>query len=75
MARAASLLKEGVHPIKSIAAECGYSLVTNFYRDFKQVYGTSPMQMRLMLMEIPLLVDNWSSALRAHSFVRNQNKH
>ena len=55
MARAIALLKDGVIPIKNIAADCGYSLVTNFYRDFKIVYGTSPMQMRLMLMNTQLL--------------------
>jgi AraC-like DNA-binding protein len=46
MARAAALLKDGVIPIKTIAFNCGYSEVSNFYRDFKVVYGTSPMQMR-----------------------------
>jgi AraC family transcriptional regulator len=56
MARAAALLKDGVLPIKTIASNCGYSLLSNFYRDFKSVYGTSPMQMRLMLMGIQPLV-------------------
>jgi AraC-like DNA-binding protein len=51
MARAAKLLTDGVLPIKTIAFNCGYTLVTNFYRDFKSVYGTSPMRMRLMQMD------------------------
>lgn len=55
MRRAAELLKDGL-PIKSIAAYCGYSAVSNFYRDFKAVYDTSPLQMRLMLIDAPLLV-------------------
>jgi AraC-like DNA-binding protein len=55
MQRATELLKDGL-PIKTIAAYCGYSAVSNFYRDFKAVYGTSPMQMRLLLIGVPLLV-------------------
>ena len=51
MARAAGLLRESVLPIKAIASHCGYSLVTNFHRDFKKVYGTSPMQARLVQMK------------------------
>lgn len=54
MARAAELLKDCVMPIKTIASHCGYTVVTNFYRDFKNVYGISPMQMRLMHMNSQL---------------------
>ena len=50
MARAAELLKDRSIPIKRIAFSCGYSVVNNFYRDFKMVHGTSPMQMRLRHM-------------------------
>ena len=50
MARAAELLKDRSIPIKKIASGCGYTIVNNFYRDFKMVYGTSPMQMRLRHM-------------------------
>ena len=50
MARAAELLKDCSIPIKTIASSCGYTVVCNFYRDFKIVYGISPMQMRLMKM-------------------------
>ena len=46
MARAAELLKDGMIPIKVISAGCGYTVVSNFYRDFKMVHGTSPMRMR-----------------------------
>jgi AraC family transcriptional regulator, activator of mtrCDE len=47
MARAAELLKDRSIPIKTIAGNCGYTIVNNFYRDFKMVHGTSPMRMRL----------------------------
>jgi AraC-like DNA-binding protein len=50
MARAAELLKDRLLPIKTIASDCGYNEVSNFYRDFKSVYKTSPKQMRLMQM-------------------------
>ena len=50
MARAAEMLKDGALPIKTIASNCGYTEVTNFYRDFKHVYATSPRRMRLMQM-------------------------
>jgi AraC-like DNA-binding protein len=50
MARAAELLKDRLLPIKTIAFDCGYSEVSNFYRDFRIVYKTSPKQMRLMQM-------------------------
>lgn len=46
MTRAAELLKDSLIPIKMIAAHCGYGVVSNFYRDFKIVHGTSPKQMR-----------------------------
>jgi hypothetical protein len=54
MSRAADLLRDGVLPIKTIAFNCGYTEVSNFHRDFKNVYGTSPMQMRLMQMNTQL---------------------
>lgn len=50
MSRAAELLKDPVRPIKSIAFDCGYTVVNNFYRDFKRVHGVSPLQMRLRQM-------------------------
>lgn len=54
MAHAAELLKEGVLPIKTIASQRGYSVVSNFCRDFKIVYGVSPMQMRMSEMNTRL---------------------
>jgi transcriptional regulator GlxA family with amidase domain len=51
MSRAAALLGESMLPIKLVAHQCGYSAVNNFYRDFRKVYGTSPLQMRLMGMD------------------------
>ena len=50
MARAAQLLKNAAAPIKTIAADCGYTAASNFYRDFKRVHGISPRQMRLSHM-------------------------
>ena len=55
MARAAHLLNNVVLPIKTIASDCGYTVVSNFYRDFKRVYGTSPLKMRLVHLDIQLL--------------------
>ncbi len=54
MARAAELLKDCSIPIKTIASICGYTVVCNFYRDFKIVYGISPMQMRVMKMNLAM---------------------
>lgn len=50
MAQAAALLKDYVLPIKTIASRIGYSAVSNFYRDFKLVHGTSPVQLRRVHM-------------------------
>lgn len=47
MARANSLLTGSVLPIKTIAFDCGYTVVSNFYRDFKKIHGMSPLQTRL----------------------------
>jgi AraC-like DNA-binding protein len=46
MGQAAAMLADIVLPIKTIAHRCGYSAVSNFYRDFKMVHGTSPVQLR-----------------------------
>jgi AraC-like DNA-binding protein len=54
MARAAELLRDCSIPIKTIASRCGYTIVCNFYRDFKIVFGISPMQMRLMKMNLAM---------------------
>lgn len=50
MAQAAALLEDYVLPIKTIASRFGYSAVSNFYRDFKMVHGTSPVQLRRVHM-------------------------
>jgi len=50
MRRAAELLKDCVIPIKTIGVRCGYTVLSNFYRDFKIVHGTSPRQMRHLQM-------------------------
>lgn len=57
MARAAELLSSLGPPIKSIASDCGYSVVSNFYRDFMRVHGISPMQMRIRHMNVELPSD------------------
>jgi AraC-like DNA-binding protein len=73
MARAAELLKDYSIPIKTIASLCGYTLVNNFYRDFKAVHGTSPMQMRQMHMSL-LMHDDRFSALQAAMFTVPTNR-
>ncbi|MGN0182609.1 MAG: helix-turn-helix domain-containing protein [Candidatus Ornithomonoglobus sp.] len=35
--------------IKEIAAECGFSSVQSFERDFKKKYGQAPLQVRKLL--------------------------
>jgi len=47
MGRAAELVQDGTLPIKGIAYSCGYTDVSNFYRDFKQVHGITPVRMRI----------------------------
>ena len=46
MIRAADLVKQRARPIKQVALECGYSDISNFYRDFRKVHGTTPRQVR-----------------------------
>ena len=42
MEKAAELLKRTDWPVDQIAAEVGLSGKTNFYRQFKNLYGMSP---------------------------------
>ena len=46
MDRAAVLLADYGLAIKSIALDCGYDDISNFYRDFRKVHGTTPRQLR-----------------------------
>jgi two-component system response regulator YesN len=46
MSRAAELVSDPSVAIKRIALISGYSDVSNFYRDFKQVHGMSPRKFR-----------------------------
>ena len=46
MARAAELVKNTAIPVKTISFQCGYTALSNFYRDFKRVHGISPIRMR-----------------------------
>jgi AraC-like DNA-binding protein len=50
MIRAAALVKQNSQPIKQIALECGYSDVSNFYRDFRTVHAITPREVRLREM-------------------------
>ena len=54
-------------PIKTIASDCGYSVVNNFYRDFKSIYGTSPMQMRLSHKETICTIRDSRSQVRTRT--------
>lgn len=47
MVRAAELVKINSVSIKQIAVDCGYSDVSNFYHDFKNIHGTTPREARL----------------------------
>lgn len=47
MIRAAELVKQNAPSIKQIALDCGYTDVSNFYRDFKAVHGITPREVRL----------------------------
>ena len=66
MARAVELLKNDQLPIKTIASNCGYTEVSNFYRDFKSVYGTSPMQMRRMHLDTLCTIAGRRTRVRSH---------
>jgi len=46
MVQAAELLSDSSLAIKGIALVSGYSDVSNFYRDFKQVHGMTPQKLR-----------------------------
>jgi AraC-like DNA-binding protein len=46
MSKAAELLKDYARPIKDIALKCGYSDVSNFYRDFKNFHAVTPKELR-----------------------------
>jgi transcriptional regulator GlxA family with amidase domain len=44
---AAELVQQNSRSIKQIAFECGYSDVSNFYRDFRSVHAITPREARL----------------------------
>jgi len=46
MAKAAELVKAQVPP-KDVACACGYTDMSNFYRDFKSTHGITPKEMWL----------------------------
>jgi AraC-like DNA-binding protein len=45
--KSALLLADYHRPIKQIARECGYEDVSNFYRDFRRYFRTTPKNVRL----------------------------
>jgi len=47
MRLAANMVREGRVSIKEIARDSGYADISNFYRDFKQVHGLTPRQLRV----------------------------
>ena len=50
---AAEMLKSNASSIKEIALALGYADVSNFHRDFRQVFGVSPRQWRLAQLNSP----------------------
>lgn len=56
MYRAAQLLKVHSSAIKAVAFQCGYSDISNFYRDFKRVHAVTPKELRLK--ELTVIADN-----------------
>ena len=67
MKRAAELLKDNMRPIKAIAVDCGYDDVSNFYRDFRKVYGMTPKHARITAHpkgeSVPVVVESVASTL------------
>ena len=70
MAEAAELVGDCSLAIKSIALTSGYSDISNFYRDFKQVHGMSPRKLRMR--QIMLQSEQW---LRADSNTPQQTSY
>ena len=71
MARAAELLKDHTLSIKRIALDSGYSDVSNFYRDFKQVWGVNPGQVRVR----QLMLQSQEGRTSIHSPVSPSSPH
>jgi AraC-like DNA-binding protein len=46
MIRVANLVKQSAQPMKQIALDSGYNDLSNFYRDFRKIHGTTPRQLR-----------------------------
>ena len=66
MSRAVQLLKDTARPIKQLALECGYSDISNFYRDFKRVHGATPRELRLTAL-VELQASTFTSAFPQQS--------
>jgi len=52
MARAAETLVAYSLSVKEIAHDLGYKDISNFYRDFRIVHGTTPQQLRTRQLEL-----------------------
>jgi AraC-like DNA-binding protein len=61
MARAAETLADYRLSVKEIASDLGYKDISNFYRDFRIVHGTTPQQLRARQLN---LLANSSGPLR-----------
>lgn len=57
MTRAAELVKQSGRSIKQIALECGYTDLSNFYRDFKAVHRITPREARLRQLNAIAIMD------------------
>jgi AraC-like DNA-binding protein len=60
IARAGELLQNYTRSIKAIAHDCGYVDVSNFYRDFRKQYGTTPRDARMKSPVITFHVEQQS---------------
>ena len=49
MQHSITLLSDWKQPVKQVAFDCGYNDVSNFYRDFRQAYGTTPGSLKLAI--------------------------
>jgi len=65
MSKAAQLLSIQGTPIKQIALECGYSDLSNFYRDFKRIHEATPKELRLRQLKAIADTSYQPSAMRA----------
>ena len=56
MIHAAELVKQCTLSIKQIALDCGYSDMSNFYRDFKSIHRITPRELQFRELTAPATV-------------------